>query len=594
MGERAILVCEDLEGPAVQLAQILDFFEVPWERVGPGALADFGVAGRDEGYCVLAAMPLIGGMLMDRPGADFPPLLRRAESVFLFGGDSSAATRVLVQFVSRSASPGITPIQEQEILCGVSDRRTDVCGPLSGLQVPVPVREIQFAMSSLPASAYIHPLISTKEGCVFAVVDFDGTPCYLAPSPTVVDIKRPLEKRYFDVADHFLSSAPVVMYLRHAFANVMLGPAENGACLIVDDPVLRPKYGFFDFQRIAGLSGDHEFTCNVAFIPWNWRRSRSSVVELLKKNASRLSLSVHGCDHTALEFGSENAASMNAKAKLAQLRMKKHQRRTGLPFEALMVFPHGAFSSVTPTVLKHNGFVAAVNTELSPIDQPSRTEIADAWGMAILKYSDFAIYTRRYPFHGLHNFAFDALLGKPCLIVTHHGDFRNDCRDLVDFIDRLNSLRFRWKWRTLGEVIRRGYQQHFLPDGSQQIRMFGNEIFLENPSPAARRIVIEKMDRAPEGVECVSVDNQEIPFSFSHGRLRFTFNLEGQHNALIRIGFKDVYGDSQPARPLKRQIRMVARRWLSEFRDEAQARAPWVYAYAQKARNVGTRISKAA
>jgi hypothetical protein len=450
---------------------------------------------------------------------------------------------------------------------------------------------MQFAMSSLPSSPHIDPLISTKEGCVFAAVDFDGTPCYLAPSPTLIDIKRPLEKRYFDVADHFLSSVPVVMYLRHAFANVMLGPPENGACLIVDDPVLRPKYGFFDFQRIAGLSGDHDFTCNVAFIPWNWRRSRSSVVELLKKNASRLSLSVHGCDHTALEFGTNNADSMNAKTKLAQLRMKKHQHRTGLTFEALMVFPHGAFSAVTPRVLKHNGFVAAVNTELSPIGQPSKTEIGDAWGMAILRYSDFAIYTRRYPFHGLHNFAFDALLGKPCLIVTHHADFRNECRELMDFIDRLNALRFRWKWSTLGNVIRRGYQQRFLPDGTQQIRMFGNEILVENRSSADRRMVIEKMERDPEGVDCVAVDNQEIPFSVSHERLRFNLILAGQHSASVRVDFKDVYGDAQPARPLTSQIRMVARRYLSEFRDEAQARAPWVYAYAQKARNFGTRVS---
>lgn len=595
MGRKAILVSENLGGPALQVAKILNFFAVPWERVGPGALEDPNVHPTDEEYCVLATMPLVGRALMNRgQGADMPPILQRAESVFLFGGDSSNATRTLLQCVCQSALAEIIPVERQEIVCDVADRRTDVCGPLSGLRVTVPVRGMELAMKSLPSSPNIEPLISTWEGCIFSAVDFKGTPFYLAPSPTVTDLNLPLEKRHFDVADHFLSSVPVVMYLRHAFADVMLGPMENGACLIVDDPVLRPKYGFCDFQRIAALSGEHNFTCNVAFIPWNWRRSRSSVVELFKKNAGRFSLSIHGCDHTALEFGAHNAGAMDAMAKLAQSRMNKHQSRTGLPFEALMVFPQGVFSAVTPKVLKHNGFIAAVNTELAPVDQPSRTEIGDAWGMAIVRYGDFAIYTRRYPCHGLHNFAFDTLLGKPCLIVTHHTDFRNECRELVDFIDRLNSLRFQLKWRTLGDVILRAYQQRILPDGSQRIRMFGNEIIVENPSPAVRHVVIEKMESGPESVKRVTVASQEVPFSFDHGRLSFALNLAGQDSALIRVDFKDIDGDAQPARTLKSQLRMAVRRYLSDFRDEAQARAPWVYAYVQKARNLQNRISRAA
>ena len=595
MGRRAILVCEDLEGPAAQLAKLLDFFEVPWERLGPGSLASSGVHSGEEEYCVLAAMPLVGSIVMKRRSCtDLSLLLQRAESVFFFGGDLSAATRVLLQFVTQCASAGMTQIRKQEIFCFVSDHRIDVCGPMSGLRVPVPVQEQQLAMSCLPCDSHIDPLISTKEGCVFVVVDFKGTPCYLASSPTVIDINRPLEKRYFDVADDFLASVPVVMYLRHAFARVMLSPAENGACLIVDDPVLRPKYGFVDFQKLAALTGDHDFTCNVAFIPWNWRRSRSSVIELFKKNDSRFSLSIHGCDHTASEFGGDDVASINAKTKLAQSRMKRHRHRTDLSFEAVMVFPHGAFSAVSPSVLKCNGFVAAVNTELSPTDQPFKTEIADAWGMAILKYADLAIYSRRYAVQGLHNFAFDVLLGKPCLIVTHHADFRDQCRDLVDFIGRLNSLPILLKWRTLGEVIRRAYQQRLLSDGTQQIRMFGNEILVENTSKAVRRILVEKNDSAPEAVKRVVVAGHEIPFSSSSGRLRFALNLAGLKSALIRVEFKDIYGEARPARSLKTQVRVVVRRCLSEFRDEAQARAPWVYACAERARNIVARPSRTA
>jgi hypothetical protein len=51
--------------------------------------------------------------------------------------------------------------------------------------------------------------------------------------------------------------------------------------------------------------------------------------------------------------------------------------------------------------------------------QPALT-IADLWAPAVMRYSSFPIFTRRYPWEGIENFAFDILLGKPALIVIHH------------------------------------------------------------------------------------------------------------------------------------------------------------------------------
>jgi len=274
--------------------------------------------------------------------------------------------------------------------------------------------------------------------------------------------------------------------------------------------------------------------------------------------------------------------------------MKKHQRRTGLAHEPLMIFPQGAFSASSAIVLKHNGFIAAVNTEVSPTDQLPKTEIGETWRMAILKYGDFAIYTRRYMFHGLCNFAFDVLLGKPCLIVTHHADFRNEGRELVDFIDRLNSLHLSLTWRSLGDVVRRGYQQRFLKDGTQKIRMFGNEIIAHNAGPVSRHIVAEKVEHDPGGVDRVEVAAQQVPFTSDQGLLRFEFDLGGHVSAQASGVFKDIYGDRRPKRHLKGKIKVAARRYLCEFRDETQARVPWLYEYARKARGRGTRVSEAA
>ena len=80
-------------------------------------------------------------------------------------------------------------------------------------------------------------------------------------------------------------------------------------------------------------------------------------------------------------------------------------------------------------VLKRGDFIGTVNSEVISTDpQPRPITIADYWNVAVMNYSDFPIFTRRYPWAGVENFAFDILLGKPCLVVVHHNDCHDDCR----------------------------------------------------------------------------------------------------------------------------------------------------------------------
>jgi hypothetical protein len=590
LGRKAILVCRNLEGAALRAAQLLDFFGIPWQQAAPSALTESNPGGA---YCVLAAIPLVAGALTGRVVGDrLPALLEGAESTFLFDGDRSTDTQAVLQLVSRCTTVRLNQIQEKVVLCSVADQCIDVCGPLSGLTVPVPVRGIQLTMTPIPGSANVRPIICTNEGWIFAVADFNGSRCYLAPGTAVIDILGPVEKGYFDIADYFFSAVPLVMYLRHAFKDEVPRPPESGACLIVDDPVLRPRYGFFDVSRISELATEHNFTCNIAFIPWNWKRTRASVVDVFRRNPGRLSLSVHGCDHTGREFGTTNAQALNIRAKLALLRMEKHRQQSGLPFDPVMVFPQGAFSAVSPGVLKHNGFLAAVNTEVSTIEQPVKTEIREVWRIAIRRYGDFAIYTRRYPFHGLHNFAFDLLLGKPCLIASHSADFRDDSRNLVDFIDRLNSLSHTLTWRPLGDVIRSAYLERMGSDAALEIEMFANEISVQNRGATSAHVVIKKLEHDPEAIARVGAAGYEVTLVPGPEYSRFELDVTKGNRALIRVDFNDIYGHVEQKGHLGGQIKQAARRYLSEFRDETQAKAPWLYDLMQKARSWRTTASR--
>ena len=206
------------------------------------------------------------------------------------------------------------------------------------------------------------------------------------------------------------------------------------------------------FRELLALMKQVRFWTSIAFIPWNWRRSDPKVVQLFKDNPNDYSLCVHGCDHTAAEFGTSNEQQLRAIASEAVRRMSLHEQRTGLAHDRVMVFPQGIFSEQAILELKRANFSAVVNTEVhSNLLRGRKLRISDVWDVAVTSYGDFPIYTRRYPAQGIENLAFDVLLGKPCLVVIHHDFFRNGYNRLVQFIDQLNALRVSLSWRGLGE-----------------------------------------------------------------------------------------------------------------------------------------------
>ena len=47
------------------------------------------------------------------------------------------------------------------------------------------------------------------------------------------------------------------------------------ACLVIDDPLLRPRYGLLNFQHLLNLMSASNFSTSIAFIPWNCEPQRA-------------------------------------------------------------------------------------------------------------------------------------------------------------------------------------------------------------------------------------------------------------------------------------------------------------------------------
>lgn len=218
---------------------------------------------------------------------------------------------------------------------------------------------------------------------------------------------------------------------------------ETLACLIIDDPLIRPRYGCLDYKKLLEEMKAHDFFTEIAFIPWNYKRSHTKTIQLFAENADRYAICIHGCDHTGNEFGQGSYQQLSELASTALWRMEQHKRLTGLPYDPVIVFPQGRFSSVAMKALKDHGYVAAFNSGIiaTDTDKPPAIEFQRP---ATTIYHDFPLFLRRYP-QAKPSFLKDLEWGRPIIIVEHHKVFRDGYKAITDLVDWINGLgKIRW------------------------------------------------------------------------------------------------------------------------------------------------------
>jgi hypothetical protein len=491
----------------------------------------------------------------------------RVHSVFVCNDGALEAAATLIKQIVKD---GKAVIQRSAAADFRVNGPREFCGAMFGVECPT--RGAASGIYVLKTET-IQDIVSSADGAVFAKLVYKSVPIFFSTAG-VIDIDSDLGARDFNIRDHFLSASPIVMYIKWAFAETCYQPAELSACLIIDDPPLKPRYGFVEFDHLNELMGRHHFTSSLAFIPWNWRRSDSRVVRLLKKNPGRLSLSVHGCDHTRREFGTQNGELLRWKVLCAAQRMKRHDFKTGLRHDPVMVFPQGVFSRTAMHALKGSEFIGVVNSEVISADpETCPIKISDFWSVGVMNYDSFPIFTRRDPWQGVENFAFDILLGKPCIAVVHHNDCHDNCRHVVEFIDQLNRLNARLEWRDLGTVVRRSFRQRKLSSNAVDVEMFGKEMLLENPEEETKYFCVRKRESSPEQIQEVRTGAKSIEWTRSSDGIAFGISLKPHQSQIVQIIFREFSANgfaeenSFAGADVIYWMKATFRRYLCEIRD---------------------------
>jgi hypothetical protein len=373
--------------------------------------------------------------------------------------------------------------------------------------------------------------------------------------------------------ESYLQLVPWLVFFRAAFGPRCWHNPNPHASLIIDDPLLRPQYGFLRYADLVDAMDAHEFTSTIAFIPWNRRRNTPDTVALFAKRRDRLSLCVHGSDHTGGEFRQNDEAELRLKAAQARERMQELRERTGLEYDPVMVFPQGGFCKAALRALDAEGFLAALNTGIFADDsQPDDIRFRDIFDLAIESYGGVPLFSRRYPTH-VFPLAFDLFLGKPALIVEHHGFFKKGPERMATFCRKLNRQQHDLVWGSAGRIITEAALFRRNAPEEYDVRFYTDSFSLRNVNEYRTSYRLHRVWSREERPNYLLRDGEPIDVSFRDSFLRAEVTLDPGERVRLevpRVSQAPVPGHRfSPAYAAK----VACRRLLSEFRDNYIARS---------------------
>jgi hypothetical protein len=397
---------------------------------------------------------------------------------------------------------------------------------------------------------------------------------------------REQEEHAFAFLSKFAATVVPLVFVKHAAGAYGWHSVSRYANLTVDDPWLVEPYGFLNYRRLLGEMKAHRFHTTIAFIPWNYDRSRGEVVSLFLQHPDNYSIAIHGNNHDHREFGAYEYKSFEDQRfniRQALARMERFKELTGIPYDRVMVFPHGISPAATLRSLKTYGFVGTVNAINVPLEQEHPIGLAAPLRSTTL-YENFpstARYTAEYSFSEYpHDFsvpkeliAVNAFLGNPILLYGHHGMFAAGIQAFNETADFVNSIEPAVEWKSLGYILARSYLRRLrLADESALDVLTDSSITcLENENGRERTFHVRKAEDGDPGIKAVMVDGKAQPFDTVDGLLTTRVSVDTGRTACLEVHY--ISDDTHPVQLSKLSKRVWVLRTISDWRDRYLSRS---------------------
>jgi hypothetical protein len=498
-------------------------------------------------------------------------LTRRACALFITGWPKTPETEWALNLLSFGTIGLEHRLQGSEVKYAISSADPRATAELTGFSFTVLNSSTEAAFHVKGEETRIVELVAAGEHPFVLRYRRNAAIVWLSAALDVADISQ-LVGNDFTIAPYFSRVFPLLMFAKAELPDaVWRASTPPLANLIIDDPLLRPDYGFLNFEAALAKSDELGFTTTVAFIPWNHRRSAKATTELFRRRSDRLRICIHGCDHGESEFTVTDLSRLNSMAGDAVGRMEQHQQRNGLTFTKAMVFPQGRFSAPAMLSLKCNGYMAAVNTDVIASPPADSLTMADFLDVAITRYYGFPLYRRRYPERHVE-FPFMMFLGQPLFLVEHHGFFKGGFSKVESLIECINQLPVRPRWTSLSHALEHTYKVRRNNRNEVQCRIFSTRQIVHNPEEESMDFVISRFEPQPELVDEVRVDGVAVDFEVAGDSITTTLAIPSQSNIQIECSYSNRLPLALANRTMKDRAAIRLRRYLSEFRDNVIAK----------------------
>ncbi len=366
---------------------------------------------------------------------------------------------------------------------------------------------------------------------------------------------------------------PLIEFLRRISIDHGWASPPLRACIMFDDPNLhRPKYGFIDYKALVNHAEEHNYHAAMATVPLDAWGSSAEAVALFRNHAARVSLLVHGNNHTHAELARPYSDGARGRLVAQSLeRISRLEQRLGLPIPKVMAAPHGACSETMAGELLRQGYEAACISWGSLRKYNPHKVWPPSFGLEPAEFlaGGLPVMPRfRLSHHCHHEVILSAFLDQPLVPVGHHQDLA-DGLDLLArvsaAINRLGPIR----WCNMGEIAHYNFKKR-VRGNTLDVRMYARAVHVDLP-PAAANLKIERA-WAPleeqderlqvrfEGGGWISLEGDEVSVPSDKPRAK-TVDVRSVFEAPV---------DNHPVGPPALRPWPIVRRILAETRDRLQ------------------------
>jgi hypothetical protein len=562
-----------LQGPDARLIRLAEFLGIACEPLFLDTHVHrpaeyIAKAFPDHGSCFVLNPQVIrdwtGGVvpvdLVSCLTSHFPYLLVHA----LMRGDSFYQN--LIKALSGDRLHSVRPVRGAGQLYEIASDCEQICGPFSGLSFgPVNPANDRILSSSTDTGAARTP-ISIGGSPFMAAVKRENTEILFLASADILDVSDEIEDT--PLSEYFSRFVPHAMALRYIFGEQCWRPCGHYASFIIDDPLLRPNYGFLNFESLLHLMEKYNFCTTFAFIPHNYRRNSKRILRIFRENGERLAICFHGNDHTASELALADTSRINTMIGMAEARMNTHRQVSGLPCEKVMVFPQGNFSVEAMEVLKSRNFCAAVNTAPHPAHIPAALSLRELAQPAVLRYGGFPLFLRK-PIRETkrQDIAFNLFFGKPVLIVEHHDVFRRP-ETLAEAALMVNSVAPDIRWSNLETAVINSSLRRRTPEGACHVRAYSRIVQVANNQDSPQQVSVEwnRSGQYPPVEQVLQDGSPYHPYEVDDSGIRLSVRLGARNSRAFSVVYRNDY-PSLEGLGFRWGVKAFIRRRLSEVRD---------------------------